>query len=239
MKIKKGATYGISALFLCMLLCWFFIPSYFFIIKQCSFVFDACFSETLQYAVTQKIRDELLQKPFGLISCDVVQKEFPAVAVIGTQYQQGGNVYCQVQAFCPLICVNEEYVMMENGELQNVANFVPALIKELPSIIIQQEGMPQLSDFFKQYVKKIPLSFYKLFSITWVDHTFIAFHDKAHRALSMVVHHETECNERLLCRYEQIKQQILKQRLYDKKKWRIDMRFKNHSVVAQGGVGDL
>lgn len=239
MRIKKGTTYSLSALFLVLALCfWFIIPSYFFIINTCSFVFDACFSDSLQQALTQRVHAELVKKPFRLASCDVVQKEFPSVASIGVSYQQGGNVCCSIQALCPLLCINQTYVLTQQGELREASDFAPVLVKELPLITLQQEGTPVLSDFFKQYVKKIPLSFYKLFSITWVDHTFIEFRDKMHSVFSMIVHCETECNERLFRRYEQLKQQIMSQRSYDKKKWRIDVRFKNHSVVAQGGMGD-
>lgn len=63
-------------------------------------------------------------------------------------------------------------------------------------------------------------------------------HDKKSTNFVLVAQYKTNFDKKLLYYYEQIKQQIMSQRSYIKKRWRIDIRFKNQIIVTQRDVGD-
>jgi hypothetical protein len=217
---------------------WLCIPSYFFIVRSCKFNFDNYCAENSQQAIMRYGQEKFVKKPFQKITLESIKTEFPFISHINAHYYYGGNVYCSLKAFQPFLTINDKFVMAGDGHLYDMSIFATDAVSCIPSIQMTNESDVHNSQFFKRYVNNFPLTLFKLFSIKWVDHTFIELHDKNSPQFFLVSQYETNFDKKLLHYYEQIKQQIMSQRSYAKKQWRIDVRFKNQIIVTQRDVGD-
>lgn len=239
MKVTSIARVTMGTLFLCFALgSWFFISSFICIVKSCSFMFDGYFSDSIKQNIRQFGQEKFIKKAFKKVPLEALKTEFPLVAQVDATYHYGGKVDCYLKALKPLITINNNFVMVAPGNLLDISIFAPAIVNQLPLVTMKEDNGLSVSNLFKEFVNNFPCTLFEHFSITWIDHTIIELNDKNSSNFFLIAHYKTDFNQKLLSYYEHLKQQIMSQRSYAKKRWRIDVRFKNQIIVTQRDVGD-
>ena len=238
MKVMSLTRIGIMIFCLVMgIALWIVVPSYFFIVQNCSFTLDTCFSEALKNDIGQWAQEKFLKKSFHSLPMSALKLKFPVVDTVSIGYRLDGTVHCAVRALRPLVVINQQYLMMDDGQLTNKDFFSCVVVDSLPSITVKYNDNLQLSSVFQACIQGMPDAFFDRYIITWIDHTMIEFRDKNNPEFFMLAQYQTDFNDRLIDNYEQIKHQIMSQHSYVKKQWSIDVRFKNQSIVAQKNAG--
>lgn len=215
---------------------WWVIPSYFFIIKQCSFQCDSLLAPMIRDSLQSFIKNYCLNKPFQLLELSAIQQQFPYVRQIDARYDSFGKFTCFCKVVRPHILINNKYLLMDDGSIHQRDYYTPHICKALPSITYTHDTPESLSAQSIACLSKIPSDLFERFSLFWVDQTSIYLQDKITPALIMRTDIYSILDDRLLNKYETIKTEIVGQRNYEKKQWVLDMRFKNQVVIAQKGM---
>lgn len=227
---------GIIFISICAYLCCI-IPSYLFITTRCSFSCDNILIESMQQDIKEGIQKKILNTPFHALNLQEIKQAFSFLKDIHIWYHYPGKVHCSIQTHTPLVLINNSFMMVENGNLYALNFFDEELKHTIPSLEIMPKDFTFLSEYCVSHIKKIPASFFEQFKIVLVDHTCFELYDKKNPNIVLTINAQTVCNEKLLQRYGVIKRQLVAQRFFAKKNWRIDMRFKNQILVAQSDMG--
>jgi hypothetical protein len=232
-----GFSIGFLGLIICLAV-GFFIQSYLFIISACTFKFDSYFAELSQQNIMRFGHDTFINKPFQKIPLESIKEKFPFVDSIAGMYSFGGKLVCTIKSLRPLLRINNNKLMMTNGQIFDDAYFSQEMAYCVPTMSVKNKTNVLSSQLFKDYLQSFPHDLFDIFSIIWLNHTVIELHDKKDTSFTMIAQCQTDFNSRLVHHYELIKKHIMSQRSYAKKQWNIDVRFKNQIIVGQRTVED-
>lgn len=240
MKVSTYGQMGVASI--CMLLVgviWFIVPSYFFIIKKCTILSDSLLVHAMQKAVIDCIEESCLNRPFQHISLMRIKQRFPMIAQINGIYKSEGSLYCSFKVVHPRMIINDRYLFMEDDSVHQIDDFSLHVLVGLPSITIEQEGALELSTECKNCLKKLPFSIFERFAVHWIDHTCIYLRDKQLPIIEARADVQSIFDDRLLNKYDTIKNETMNQRRSVKRHLIVDMRFKNQVIIAQKSVEGL
>lgn len=218
---------------------WLVIPSYLFIVKKCTFSFDNYLAPRIKQEISTCIQEQFVNKPFRSLSLITIKNQFPHLENIVAGYTCQGIVHCIMRTQKPLLRINENFVLMENGHVYDTAYFDQKVLHTLHMMHTADQNLKEFSATHVDAIKKIHRYLFEHFNLTWIDHTCIELQDKKIPNFFVRTDIQTTLTEKLFQCYEKIKKQIMSQRLFAKKQWRFDVRFKNQIIVAQKGVGEL
>lgn len=224
---------------LCIGLLWFVVPSYFFVIKDCSIRHDSLLSPAVCEVMSSYIKNHCLERPFQSLLLSSIKQQFPYVAQIDAYYSYPGILSCICKALNPRLVINEKYLFMDDTSIHLCENYAGEVCKKLPTITFAQKEITNLSEECCRCLSKISLELFEQFSLYWVDETSLYLRDKANPALIVRSDIHSIFDERLIAKYKIMKNEITSQRNYAKKEWMLDMRFKNQVIIAQKGMEGL
>jgi hypothetical protein len=213
------------------------IPSYLFIVKKTTISFDALFAPLMKQSITHYIEENFLHKPFQSLSLAILKNKFPEIDNARIWYNQN-SIYCTIETQKPLLRINEDHILMENGTIFDKNHFDQTLIRRLYTLQVKNAKQEFLANHCKA-LKQIPSPIFERFKITWINHTCIELQDKTAANVFIYTDIYTCMNTTLINHYEKIKKGITSQHSFAKKLWRFDVRFKNQIVLAQKSVGDI
>ncbi len=236
MVTSTGLLIGTSGLILICLAYWF-VCSHFFVVSSVVFNFDSYISTELKQIITQQANKLFLGKPFTQLALDELKKNFSTVRKIEIGYAYPHTARCHVYSHQPLLFINNVLLLAHGGIVEQIAcnNNV---LTSLPHVMMKNQHDLYVP-FFLTFFKTSPSWLFDYFTVTWIDHTVIELQDKNNQMFTLVGHYQLIFDEKLQKQYQQIKQQILVQKNGSKKKWLIDMRFKNQIIITQRDMGSL
>lgn len=232
--IKYACFAGIGTVSLLMIaVAYLVIVSYFFVVTHCTFIFDHFPAQHIRQSIISFSNERFLKKSFLKANPVLIQQQFPMIKSVRLDYRDNGLMFCRIRTIDPVLIINNTLCLSDNGELYDKQIFSTKKLADIPSITIQSSENIALCTHFKEYIKRIPLNFFEQFTITWLDHTRILLQDKLWSRCILVAHYQTDFNDIFLQNYTTIKQEIAQRVLSQKKKWIVDVRFKNQIIVAQ------
>lgn len=236
MGIRTGMAISMALIISICVAYWFFGAS-FLMVSSLSFKFDSFCSEALKKEIIQYAENLFLNKPFGQASLNALQNKFSTIAKIDAAYAHPNAMNCTMYNYRPLLFINDS-VLLANGVVVDQTLCSDEVLAFLAQVKVSNQHDLYIP-FFLPFVTAFPSSFFDYFTVAWIDHTIIELHDKNNQAFTMIGHYQLNYDGTLYKHYQQVKQQLLAQKISDKKQWLIDMRFKNQIIVTQRDMGSL
>jgi hypothetical protein len=238
----KIATYKRSwgiGLVLVMGLVWLVVPSYLFVIKNCSIQCDPLLALPIRESLNSFIQNHCLNRPFQSLALASIQKQFPYINQIDARYSYPGVISCLCKAVRPHLIINDKYLFMRDTSVRSRENYAPQICEKLPTITFAQKEIDTLSEECCTCLTKLPLSLFEQFSIYWIDETSLYLQDVLFPSLILRADVHSVLDVRLVAKYDKVKNEIIGQKNYAKQQWVLDVRFKNQVIVAKKGMEGL
>lgn len=166
------------------------------------------------------------------------KKAFSVVDRVTVCKQYNHKTKVQVTPHQPLARVNESHIITRNGRLVQADLFAKSIQESLPKITIVEKNQKevQVSSSCLRFVNRFIQKLYSDFSVTWFDKTKIELKDKKNTQFSLLAFNETQFDQSIFETYNKLKQEVMGRNSSKKKRWCVDVRFKNQVLLfAQKG----
>lgn len=211
---------------------------YLFITQRYMLSIDAQCSERVRNDINAYANTAFKNIIFDTHAIAQLKSEFVYLKAIQARYISPGYVEISCKAHAPLICINNDQVMLENGSVVTKTVFNDEVIKDLPSIAVTHEDAmrtPLFAYHVQQWLSNTPNDLFAQYNIRWINHTNIQLEDKKTPKFSLITHSTKVPSDSCFAQYAVIKNYVLSQNkqksIKDKKKWSVDVRFKNQFIV--------
>ncbi len=144
----------------------------------------------------------------------------------------------------PLVVVNNQYLLLDNGILVSKDIFKPDIQTLLPLITVA-DLIQNKSEFCKKYplFKKNNLGFFdKDFLVEWFNETTILINKKQSHLFTYKIAYDTSFNDSFLRIIENVQEKLITVQQnnlkYKNNEWLLDMRFENRviALIKKGGI---
>ncbi len=209
-----------------------------FITQRYTLSIDAQCSETVRKDINAYADTTFKNIIFDTHAIAQLKSEFKYLKTIQARYVSPGYVEISCKAHAPLICINNDQVMLENGSIVKKTVFNDDVIKGLPSIVVAREDnihSPLFAFHVQRWLADISNELFAQYTIRWVNHTNIHLEDKQAPKFSLITHSHKIPSNTCFAQYAAIKNYVLSQNKQknnkDQKRWSVDVRFKNQFIV--------
>ncbi len=159
-------------------------------------------------------------------------------------YIQKNKFNIKFIAYKPVVKVNTQELLLENGMLIQASYFNPKLINSLYQVEVKKDDQV-LNAFSKKYVEfknYLALDVFDHYKVNWQDEYSIIINKKDTPLITYVGSFETHFDETLLKACDLVKEKLALVNSLEKNKknneWFLDVRFKNQVVAfnKKGGI---
>jgi len=209
-----------------------------FITQRYTISLDALCSEKIHADIEEYAHKNILKTIFNKHSLATLKSHFDFLGMVNARYISPGYLHLSLKTHNPIIRINDQHVMLENGAITQSTIFFQEVIQELPNILVDEKEPVTSKKFafhLKQWFERCALDLFVHYTIRWIDQTHIQLHDKITPNFYIITHAEKNPSFPCLNHCNLIKNQLLTQATLknqkDQKKWGIDIRFKNQFIV--------
>ena len=209
-----------------------------FITQHYKLSVDACCSETVHTAINAYAQEKFKNIIFDEPTIAQLKSEFIYLKTIQARYIRPGSVEISCKAHKPIVRINDDQVMLENGCVVKKTLFKEEFLQELPAILVAHEEniqSPYFSHHVQQWLTDASDELFSQYNVQWINHMNIHLHDKKSPHFSLVTDSSKIPSDRCVAHYHTIKNCLLAQskqkKSKDQKRWRVDIRFKNQFIV--------
>lgn len=211
---------------------------YLFITNKYTITIDASCSATMQQHIKEYTHELILKKKCNNHSLICLKSQFNFLRTINARYISPGYIHISLKTLAPIIRINEQHVMLENGVITDAATFNEDIIKELPSILVQEKDHIHTKKFafhLQQWLEHCSPELFAQYTVRWIDHTYIQLHDKQYADFCIITQMNKIPSPRCFAQCNVIKNELFAQPMFrnrkEQKRWGVDIRFKNQFVV--------
>jgi hypothetical protein len=180
----------------------------------------------------------VLQKIFDEHSLTTLKSHFDFLGAVNARYISPGYVHISLRTLNPIIRINDQHVMLENGAIASTTIFQQTVIQELPTILVEEKEKISSKKFafhLKRWLENCSSELFALYTIRWIDHTRIQLCDKSVPNFCIITHAAKNPSHPCFSQCNSIKNQLFTQHTQknqkEQKKWGVDIRFKNQFIV--------
>ncbi len=214
--------------------CW----QYLFLTQRYTITLDSLCSEKTHTEINEYAHKNFLQTIFDTHSLITLKSHFDFLGAVHAHYISPGYLHISLKTLNPLICINDQHVMLENGAIAPVTLFRQEVLKELPSIVVEEKEKINSKKFafhLQQWFENCSSDLFAHYTIRWIDRTHIQLYDKSAPHFCIITHATKNPSYPCFTQCNYIKNQLVTQRTLknqkEQKRWGVDIRFKNQFIV--------
>jgi len=204
-------------------------------------VLDSYLSATAKDEITRAVQsyERISLAPMQLIKN--LKNEVPCIQTISwTDKRLRGNkkqYTIKIGIYAPLIKVNQDFVLLQNGKLVSKRLLDQEKIGSLSSISVAHapEIMAYFCEKYDFFKAQVPALTYADFEVEWRDESTILLHEKADPLFTHIVAFSTSFDQNLVQAAQAVKQKLVDadQNSLKKKElgWFLDMRFEKRIIA--------
>ncbi len=142
-------------------------------------IYDPVYSSLSHQNINALLESSLISSLSGQ-RCADLKKMIPACAALRVRYRYGSKIVVQVVAMRPLMSINREHIIFENGMIYHHSLFKTCIFDTLPFITASSPGLKLLQDDSKisLHLAQISPSFFEYYSLEWDNPENLWLHDK-------------------------------------------------------------
>lgn len=212
--------------------------NYLFTAQQYTVNIDSIISDTFHNEIVQYTQQYILNKSFSTRSLRELQSQFTVINKIDARYTKPGHLHLTLHVFKPIICINIDDVMLENGGIASKKLFREEILKQLPTITVAHHEQAEQNEtsfsFLKRWIEQTTLDLFERFKVRWINHTKVELEPKQHSNFCIITDHTIMPTHDCLSYCDYIQKQLCMQGIGKKMKektWGVDIRFKNQFIV--------
>lgn len=206
--------------------------------KEITIVCDSRFSKNMQERLFLFAQEGKKLSLTPSLLAQVIKETFCSVDNVTVKTFHGKRCNVFVTSHVPVFRLNNKHVFLKTGGISDGTDFREEEIAQLPLISFDVKG--KVKDYplgaMQQWTKKITISLFEDYEVTWCDESYILFKDKNAKNISLIAEMNTDFTQELLQSCIAIKSKIMERKNSSAQAWFIDVRFKNQ-IVAFRQIG--
>ncbi len=214
-----------------------------FAVERYSLLIDKHFSESMHASIVAFLheRDDVkIMKPSDMFTC--LRQQFPSIKSIAVDYNASKVLDITIKAAQPVLGLNDQNVLTENGCIVERHLFEKNYIASLNTVNVGDKALAekQLSESFQEYVRCLPVHFFDQYKVSWLSEREVWLQDKNQKKFSLLCSAEVIPNKQMMDYADHIKESLMQRGAFAQqgtRKWIADMRFANQIVVFSGKGG--
>jgi len=220
----------------------------FSVYKKCNQVSDAqkivVETDSLLAEQTSSMLSHFIQaSTYSLASFQFSQsllQQFPCIDSFEVEKNPSGIIACTIATSAPVLNINSQWVLTENGHLARATDFIPSLICDLHSITMP---VCAITDAFRACMADLPGYIYESYTIVWLNDQEVLLYDRAQPLFAIRFDSSMKLDKTILHSCNSIKNDMDQRGLFVQGRGKkpmpciADVRFKNQIVISWGMGG--
>lgn len=167
-------------------------------------------------------------------------EQFPCINSFAVEKNPSGVVSCALTAEVPLLNINAEWILTENGQLARTIDFSPAAVSDLHIITMP---LCNVTNAFRLCIAALPADIYEAYKIVWLNDQEVLLLDRTEPSFAIRFDASMRFDKNIVRACNCIKNDINQRGLFVQSRGKkpklciADVRFKNQIVISWGMGG--
>jgi len=207
---------------------------------------DSILSTSASQEVAQFVKNNQKKAAQSSDFVELLVSTFPYIRTIEMQKTPASLCYIDIESSCPILSINDNYVLTDHGAITQKEVFNTSLTHDLYALrITTLQTHPILSQNLKKTIAQLPPHFFDSYEITLIDETEGWLYDKSNDQFAILFNGESIPDDAMLARCHAIKNDLQTRGIFEKltKKKNnciqcvADVRFKNQIIIRESMGG--
>ncbi len=191
---------------------------------------DNYLSESTAQNIEQFVHEQLAKKPSLTHMAKALKEQFNYLDTIAIHHKMPGIAYASISSCKPLLRINNELVLTNNGLITDGTIF-----SESPRVnlkVIDHANINNQIEHFIAAINNFHPTIWTDYYIEWHDHAAVYLYDSHESNFCILAHAEMLIDQKLLTFLSSVKKILNKKKSKNQRGWIADVRFKNQIIVS-------